>query len=82
MQFDPAKCPACGADPEGTLETLEATAMLRYVESQGQWVWDGFTKMHWMTQKTVLTDGKVTLACSACRETWLATMTKGPGEVD
>lgn len=69
MRFNTDKCPKCGASPLGTIEDVSACAWLEPDESGG-WRWEGYTDIHWDTQKTRVTDGKVTLSCSECDNSW------------
>jgi hypothetical protein len=72
MRFAPHKCPECGKEAKGTIETLQALAFLTFTDEEGTAEYEGYTDVIWDTQQTVVKDGKVTLQCPNGHE-WEAT---------
>ena len=63
MTFGWSKCPTCGSDPRGTLETVTGIALIQRQGNQ-HFEYSGETDMLWDEQHTVKTsDGRVTLLC-------------------
>jgi hypothetical protein len=73
MRFDPSKCPECGQQATGTLETIPGIALLMFDED-GAADYQGETRVCWDGQMTVRAeDGLATLVCPDGHD-WLAVM--------
>lgn len=72
LTFDPAKCPKCGAAPEGTIDQLKGLAVLDEPNEDGSFDYSGTTQVWWNDQCTI-TDkkGRVALMCENNHE-WFA----------
>lgn len=78
MKFDHAKCPQCGAGPNGILEHVFGTALLA-VQKDGSFDYAGETKIEWDSQETHKTpEGLVVLTCG--EHEWLAKMSEPPAD--
>ncbi|MHC4405167.1 MAG: hypothetical protein ACYTG0_36440 [Planctomycetota bacterium] len=71
MRFKPWKCPECGQQAKGTLETIPGIALLLFDED-GNAQYAGETAICWDGQATVCDEyGRVTLDCPD-GHAWLA----------
>jgi len=62
MKFSIQKCPKCGKEANGTLETIQGIALLNFDGDSADYT--GETKLEWNTQKTVKNrKGRITLVC-------------------
>lgn len=65
MKYEPDKCPECGGEPVGTVESLLGLAGLM-PDDQGGYEYSGYTDVWWDDQRTVVDDqGRVALQCEA-----------------
>ena len=63
MRLNPSKCPQCGQQAKGTLETIPGVARLLFDED-GRAEYTGSTDVCWDGQETVLDEsGRATLVC-------------------
>lgn len=81
MTFDPPQCPECGADPQGTSETIPGCAQFEKQED-GSYEYSGYTEPFWDGQMTdtddVFEDGRVKLICKGDgAHDWFATKIEG-----
>lgn len=73
MKFLIDKCPKCGSDPQGTLEKVEALAMIRFDPITKSWEYseDDCGQVYWESSTTVTDDqGRISLQCGRCHEWW------------
>ena len=76
MRFIPDRCPECGEEIEGAVETLVGVAILQAIGS-GNYEYEGTTKLWWDEQKTVHDkQGRVLLVCVNSHE-WYAKRQEG-----
>ena len=73
MRYDPWRCPQCGQEAKGTLETIPGIARLLFDED-GNAEYQGETDVCWDGQETVRDEnGRATLVCPDGHD-WLAAM--------
>lgn len=73
MRFRPRKCPLCGQEAKGVLETIPGVALLAFADD-GDAQYAGETDVCWDDQTTVRDcQGRPTLVCSDGHQ-WLATL--------
>ena len=71
MKFEPDKCPECGGEPVGTVESLLGVAGLT-PDGRGGYDYDGYSEIWWDESRTVTDDqGCVALLCESDHE-WYA----------
>lgn len=66
------RCPSCGGEPRGTVESVPGCALLNFDES-GRAEYAGETDIEWDGQTTDTTeDGRLLLLCDECCSTYPA----------
>jgi hypothetical protein len=71
MRWDIEKCPTCGEEVSGTLETVQGQALVTK-QDDGSFEYSGQTRMFWDGQETLQKDGKDVLMCQNGHE-WTST---------
>ena len=81
MRFRPRKCPQCGQEAKGVLETIQEVALLVFADD-GDAQYASETDIHWDDQATVRDhQGRATLVCSDGHQ-WLAAVDGAIAEED
>lgn len=70
MRWAIEKCPTCGKEVSGTLETVQGQALVTK-QDDGSFEYSGQTEMFWDGQETLQKDGKDVLMCKNGHE-WTA----------
>jgi len=71
MKWDIEKCPTCGEEVSGTLETVHGQALVTK-QDDGSFEYSGQTRVFWDGQETLQKDGKDVLMCENGHE-WTST---------